>query len=380
MRILLNGTPLLTPLSGVGRYVHATAEAMRKLESNDQFFFFYNGYWSSHLKDQPSTTVQTARNLGRRFGPLYTASRMALEGAFQLTHRFGRFDLYHETCFVPFRFKGPTIVTVLDLSFYHFPETHPPERLRFLKDFFYSRLSRASHFITISEFVRDEMVKHLGLSPKKITVTYPGVDTDFHPRAPKDMGILRTRYGLDLGNYLLFVGNLEPRKNVPLLLRAYARLARPLRRKYPLVLVGANGWLQEGLMDEIDQLGIAEDVKRVGYVPLSDLPTLYSGATVFIYPSLYEGFGLPPVEAMASGCPVVVSSGGSLPEVVGNAAAIVEPLDSENLSRTIEGILEDPVLRSKMRESGLNKAREYRWDHCARATVDVYHRVAENSH
>lgn len=380
MRILLNGIPLLTPLSGVGRYVHATAEAMQRLSPHDRFFFFYNGYWSSSLKTQPSTTVQAARKLGRRFGPLYTASRVTLEGAFQLTHRFGRFDLYHETCFVPFHFKGPTVVTVLDLSFHHFPETHPPERLRFLKTFFYSRLSRAFHFITISKFVRDEMVKHLGLSPEKITVTYPGVDTVFHPRASEDMGMLRTRYGLEPGRYLLFVGNLEPRKNIPLLLRAYARLARPLRRKYPLVLAGANGWLQEGLTDQIDRLEIAEDVKRVGYVPFSDLPTLYSGATVFIYPSLYEGFGLPPVEAMASGCPVVVSSGGSLPEVVGDAAAIVDPLDLENLSRTLEGILEDPVLRSRMREAGLKKARGYRWDHCAQSTLDVYHRVAKNTH
>jgi glycosyltransferase involved in cell wall biosynthesis len=380
MRIVINGIPLLTPLSGVGRYVHATAEAMQRLSPEDQFFFFYHGYWSSHLKCQPSPSVQVARKMGRRFGSLYTLSRVALEGAFQLTHRFGRFDLYHETCFVPFHFKGPTVVTVLDLSFQHFPETHPPERLRFLRNFFYTRLGRAAHFITISQFVRNEMVKYLGLPPEKISVTYPGVDSVFHPRPSEELGLLlRERYGLEPGAYLFFVGNLEPRKNIPFLLQAYSRIPGPLRQKYPLVLAGGVGWMQAGLSDLIDRLGIRGDVKQVGYVPLSDLPILYAGATLFVYPSLYEGFGLPPVEAMASGCPVIVSHAGALPEVVGGAAALIDPLDSDNLTQVIQGILEDPGRRTRMSEDGLKKAVEYRWARCAQATLDVYHGVAKDN-
>lgn len=378
MRALINGIPLLTPLSGVGRYVHSLAASMGRLAPEDRFFFFYNGYWSSKLKGQPSPTVQAARHMGRRFGSLYTASRMALDGAFQLTHHFGRFDLYHETCFVPFRFNGPTVVTVLDLSFHHFPETHPPERLRFLRKFFYSRLNQASHFITISEFVRNEMVQVLGLPPDKISVTYPGVDGVFHPREPETLAVLRTRYGVEPGKFLLFVGSAEPRKNIPLLLQAYSLLSPLLRREFPLVLAGGGGWMQGGLSDLVGRLGISDNVKRLGYVPFSDLPLLYAGAAIFVYPSMYEGFGLPPVEAMASGCPVLVSNGGSLPEVVGEAAVTVDPQNSELFSRSMERILEDPVFRLEKRGAGLLKAREYRWDRCAQSTLDVYHRFGNS--
>ncbi len=377
MRILLNGIPLLTPLSGVGRYVHSMAEAMMRLDDEDLFSFYYYGYWSPRLRGRPSPAVEAARDMGRRFGAVYSASRAMLEGAFRLTHRLGRFDLYHETCFVPFRFNGPTVVTVFDLSFHHFPETHPPERLRFLKETFYARLPWATHFITISEFVRDEMVRNLGIPREKISVTYPGVDDLFRPRGVEELGRLPAAYGLAPGNYILFVGNLEPRKNVGVLLEAYARLPGAVRQRFPLVLAGGEGWGKGDETDRLARLGIAGNVKRVGYVPQNDLPYLYAGASAFVYPSLYEGFGLPPVEAMACGCPTIVSRAGSLPEVVGDAAALVDPKDPAGLSETLRKVLEDPTTRTALREAGIRRARNFNWELCGSATLDVYHRVAE---
>ncbi len=374
MRVLLNGLPVLTPLSGVGYYVHCLSKAMQRLSPEDSFFFFYNGYWSSNLKPQPSPTAKMVRGLSRRFAPVYSGVRLALDASFKMVCRFGRFDLYHETCFIPFPFKGPTIVSVLDLSFYHYPETHPPERVRYFNKHFYSRLDRVSHFVTISNYVKEEMVRYLGISPEKITVTYPGVDDVFNPRSIREQQDVCRRYGIVSGAYILYVGNLEPRKNLQLLLRAYAGLNGSLRQKYPLVLAGATAWKQEGFSEQINRLGIEKNIRRVGYVPQPELPALYSGASVFVFPSLYEGFGLPPVEAMASGCPVIVSNGGSLPEVVGDAAAVVDTMNPDVLKNRLEEILQDAQIRNVMRESGLVQARQFRWNQCAQDTLDVYRR------
>lgn len=297
---------------------------------------------------------------------------MVLDAIFKMACRFGRFDLYHETCFIPFPFKGPTIVSVLDLSFHHYPETHPPERVHYFNKHFYSRLDQASHFITISNYVKGEMVRHLGIAPEKITVTYPGVDDVFYPRSIMEQQEVCRRYNILSGEYILYVGNLEPRKNLQLLLRAYAGLNGSLRQKYPLVLAGATAWKQEGFSDQIKRLGIEGNIRRAGYVAQSDLPALYSGASVFVFPSLYEGFGLPPVEAMASGCPVIVSNGGSLPEVVGDAATVVDTMSPDVLNNRLEEILQDTQMRNVMREAGLVHSRQFRWTQCAQDTLNVY--------
>ncbi len=241
--------------------------------------------------------------------------------------------------------------------------------------YFYSRLDRATHYIAISEASKQEMVKQLNLSPEKISVIPHGVDDHFAPVSTPLLIDTLSKYGLRPGFYILYVGTLEPRKNITNLLRAYATLSGRLREQYPLVLAGGMGWLMEGLDVEIAKLGIQSTTLKTGYIPKEDLPSLYSGATLFVYPSLYEGFGLPPLEAMASGTPVITSNVSSLPEVVGEAGIQVPPEDVKRLGEEMESLLTDDQRRGFLIQKGLERAKQFTWEKCAAMTLEVYDRA-----
>jgi alpha-1,3-rhamnosyl/mannosyltransferase len=375
MRAIINGIPLLSPRSGVGNYIYQNFKTLLSLTHQWDFFFHYGIQCNPHLRDRPIESYASAKSLIRRLGRAYPAYRTSLDLLFAFGQWRRKFDLYHETNYIPMRFNGPTVLTVFDLSFYLFPETHPSERIRYMDRYFYSRLHRASHYITISEAIKQEMVKYLSLSPEKITVTPLGVDNHFKPIVSHLLNETLSRYGLKPGSYVLYLGTLEPRKNITTLLRAYAALSSRLRERYPLVLAGGVGWLMEGLDVEIEKLGIRSTTIKIGYVPREDLPSLYSGAVVFVYPSLYEGFGLPPLEAMASGTPVITSNVSSLPEVVGDAGVQLHPGDVNRLSEEIESFLDDDQRRSFFRQKGLERAKQFTWEKCAAMTLDVYDRI-----
>jgi len=375
MRLIINGIPLLSPRSGVGNYVYQNFKAMLRMPSQWQLNFYYGLIWTSHLKDQIVEPYVSARRIVKRLGNAYPAYRWSLDRLFKLGQRFRKYDLYHETNYIPMPFDGPTLVTVFDLSFHLYRETHPLDRIHHLEKYFYPRLSLANHFITISESSRQEMVKHLGLPLDKITVTHLGLDDYFKPVTGDLLKSGLSQYGLQAGLYILCVGTLEPRKNITAVLQAYALLPKRVQSIYPLVLAGGKGWLMDNLEDEIRQLDIASTTILTGYVPTQHLPALYSGGAVFVYPSLYEGFGLPPLEAMACGTPVITSNVSSLPEVVGDSGIMVDPFDVKRLRDEIERVLEDHSLRASLVNLGIARAKRFTWENCARQTMDVYNRV-----
>lgn len=375
MRVIVNGIPLLSPRSGVGNYVYQNFKSLLRTQSGLDLFFYYGVQWTSHLKDRPVEPYVSARRFVRRLGKAYPIYRTTLDLFFYFGQWQRKFDLYHETNYIPMKFNGPTVLTVFDLSFHLFPETHPAERIRYMDRYFYPRLHRVSHYLTISDTVKQEMVKYLSLSPENITVTPLGVDDNFRPIPTPLLNGALSKYALKSGSYILYIGTLEPRKNITNLLRAYALLSPRLREQYPLVLAGGMGWLMEGLDTEIAKLGIQSTTIKTGYVPREDLPSLYSGAAVFVYPSLYEGFGLPPLEAMACGTPVITSNVSSLPEVVGEAGIQVPPEDVERLSEEIESLLGDDQRRTFLIQKGLERAKQFTWERCAGMTLEVYNRV-----
>lgn len=340
-----------------------------------KFHYFYGLVWTSYLKDQIVEPYVSARRIVKRLGNAYPAYRWSIDRLFKIGQKFRKYDLYHETNYIPMPFDGPTVITVFDLSFRLYRETHPEDRVRHMEKYFYPRLNLADHFITISEASRQEMVKHLGLSASKITVTYLGLDDYFKPIMGDELKSGLSPYGLEAGSYILYVGTLEPRKNITTLLQAYALLPKRTRSDYPLILAGGKGWLMEKLEEEIKTLDIASTTILTGYVPVDHLPALYCGATVFVYPSLYEGFGLPPLEAMACGTPVITSNVSSLPEVVGNAGILVNAHDVQKLKEEIESVVEDSDYRNMLSKLGLERARQFTWEACAKQTIDVYSRV-----
>ncbi len=378
MRIIVNGIPLLSPRSGVGNYVYQNFKALLSLRSEWDVSFYYGVQWSASLRDRPAEPYVSARKFIRRLRKGYPAYRATLDFLFGVGQWWRKDDLYHETNYVPMKYNGPTVLTVFDLSFHLFPETHPPERIRYMERYFYPRLERVTRFITISEAIKQEMIEHLGLPKDKITVTPLGVDENFKPIFPDQLRPAIKKYGLKRGSYILYIGTLEPRKNIINLLKAYSILPFSLREQYPLVLAGGTGWLMEGLDREIEQLHIQKTVIKTGYVPKEDLPSLYSGAVIFVYPSLYEGFGLPPLEAMACGTPVITSSVSSLPEVVGDAGVLVHPEDVEKLAEEMQDLLTNPPRRQILSAMGLERSKHFTWGKCASKTLEVYDRVVRN--
>jgi glycosyltransferase involved in cell wall biosynthesis len=281
-------------------------------------------------------------------------------------------QLLHGPAFVgPLLGSVPFVVTVHDLSFLLYPAGfRKPNRL-YLTAFTRWSVQRARRVIAVSDSTKRDVVRLYGISPDNVDVVHNGVDPCFQPLPASETTAFRAKQGLP-ERFLLFVGTLEPRKNVIRLIESYAQL--PAHRP-PLILVGGKGWLYDQIFARVKSLGLDDNVRFAGFVPPEDLPKWYNAATLFVYPSLYEGFGLPPLEAMACGTPVVTSTASSLPEVVGQAALLVDPADTEALTDAMNRVLGDQVLQERMRAKGLLQAQGFSWQETARRTADSYRRA-----
>ncbi|MDO8592010.1 MAG: glycosyltransferase family 1 protein [bacterium] len=266
---------------------------------------------------------------------------------------FSRFPL--------FRAKSATIV--YDASFESVPQFVDANNRQFLSKMVRKAVNKSDLIITISKHAKEELVNFYNIPAKKVIIAYPAVDrTIFYKRSRTEIATTKNQYGLP-GNYLLFVGNIEPRKNISGLIEAYTKLPVELCQRYPLLLIGANGWLTEDIFSKIDS---AEEkgypiVRPNKYVADSDLPAIYSGATLLVYPSHYEGFGIPPLEAMACGVPVICGDNSSLPEAVGDAGLMVNSSDTAAISNAIEKLLQDEHSREELIEKGYQQVRKFSW-------------------
>jgi alpha-1,3-rhamnosyl/mannosyltransferase len=375
MRILLNGLSVFYPISGVGRYTVELAHSLKSLLGERTVFL----YGRDPAQDRDFGPDQTesgllpgihhhVKKILRKI-PGVTAAGYSWESR-RFRSFIRRFDpsLYHETKYAILDSgEIPTVTTVYDLSFLRHPEWHPGDRVRLFEKFCLKRLPQVEGIITISEFSRREIMNVRGVDPGKIHVTPLGISERFHPGLDGLEGLPE--------RYILFLGNLEPRKNLTGLLNAYRNLPRMLQKRHPLVIAGAKGWGTKELDRALRSFHEGERPILAGYIPQRSLPRLYGGAAIFVYPSLYEGFGLPVLEAMASGVPVITSSSTSLPEVVGDAGMLVNPLDTDDLRRAMVELLEDENKRQALAEEGIRRAKLFSWENCARQTLSVYARV-----
>jgi glycosyltransferase involved in cell wall biosynthesis len=289
-----------------------------------------------------------------------------------LAARRAGLDLLHGMAGVgPLGSGCPFVVTIHDLSFLFYPQSFRPLNRFYLKLFARLSARRARRVIAVSESTKRDAVKQYGVTPEQVDVVYNGVDPAFRPLPTDQVSAFRADRGLP-EQFILFVGTLEPRKNIARLIQAYAQLpgARP-----PLIFVGGKGWFYDEIFALVERLNLGAEVHFAGYVPTDDLPWWYNAADLFVYPSLYEGFGLPPLEAMACGTPVVTSTASSLPEVVGQAGLLVDPADTEGLAVAMEQCLTDADLRARMKAMGLARAAVFSWRETARRTVDSYRRA-----
>lgn len=268
----------------------------------------------------------------------------------------------------------PMVVTIHDLTLRLMPNYHPVRRRTAMGPLLGPSARRAARVIAVSETSKRDIVRLLGVAAEKVSVIYEAAGPAFSPRPASRVRRVLERYGLD-HPYILFVGTIEPRKNLLRLVRAFAQLRAEGRRER-LVLVGALGWAYAPLFAEIERLGLGDSISHLGFVGDDDLVALYNGAAVFVFPSLYEGFGLPPLEAMACGTPVVTSSTSACAEVATGGALLVDPTDETAIATAIRQVLTDPALAADLRRRGSARAAEFSWQRAAEQTLAVYESVA----
>ena len=372
LSVALGASSLIRPLTGIGQYTLHIAQVLDR-EADLAMLYFYGYEWAERAEPREVPHVALAKKWVKRLMPRpYEISRAIQQNRFNAGVSARRPDLYHETNFLPFEFDGPVVLTIHDLSYLRYPETHPDLRVRIMNKLLPPAIAKAAHLLADSEFTRQEVIGEFGVPADRITTTLLGVSSAFVPRDRAHCDATLRRYGLDYGSYVLAVGTLEPRKNLLQVIRAYVGLPMKVALRHPLVIVGGKGWKSEETDLALSTLLADGRAKHLGYVPEDDLPVIYSAARLFVFPSLYEGFGLPAAEAMASGVPVIVSDRASLPEVVGDAGITIKPGDVDGMQDVIERLLEDAEERGRRAAAGIAQAQTLTWERCGRMTAQAY--------
>jgi glycosyltransferase involved in cell wall biosynthesis len=369
LKLVLSVEALSPNPTGIGRYAWELAQRLPAHPLLANVRFYRHGRWVNNLHsllDEPPALAQHTQSIRFRLPRRVRNWGMAVACRGSVFHGP---NFFLPTC------ADIGVITVHDLSVFKFPETHPADRLKQFERDFSRSVAQAAHVITDSQSTRTEVIAFTGLPATRVTAVPLGVSDAFKPMADQEAAVPLQKYGLTPRAYALCVSTLEPRKKVGELLAAWRLLPHGLRKAYPLVLVGTNGWLSQALQVEIAQCEAQGWVKRLGYVPEQDLPLLYAGAAVFVYPSTYEGFGLPPIEAMACGVPVVVSNQSCIPEVTQGAGLMVDPDDVEEFSAALEKSLTDTPWRQGAIDAGKLIAASYTWQRCVEETISVYQLV-----
>ena len=371
MRIGIDGLPLLTPLTGVGHYTLELARALSVLAPTDEFQLLAPRAPSRAIAEKLNHGLAT--NLHwiqpKRFNLYWWGAGLPLH------LRRSSLDLFHGTNFeIPFWNKRPAVLTVHDLSPLLHPEKHEKRLARRLRWRLPLMVKSAAMIITPTESVKRELCGQLGADPEKVAVT-PEAPRSVFKRVEREK-TLETRRRLGIrDNFILFVGTIEPRKNLSTLARAFDEILRQTSLRPQLVIAGKEGWLMNDLFRFINGAGIQDDVCFTGYLGDDDLRALYSSCTLFVYPSLYEGFGLPPLEAMACGAPLITSRIPSIMETVESAACLVDPTNMQELAGAMVQLLEDPEAREQLSTLGAQHVRKFTWERTASLTLEIYKKV-----
>ena len=345
MRIALDGMPLASPLTGVGHYTAELARNLAVVSPSDSFRF-----------------ISPAGLLKRRWWSLGLPLHLLRNS----------FDLFHGTNYeIPFWSRRPTVVTIHDLSMLLLSGVHRDDLISRSRWRLPWMAKRASKIITPSNAIKNELCEALGIHPDKVAVTPEAPRPVFKRR--EDPELLR-RLGIE-GNFILFVGTIEPRKNLRRLVEAFDQMLRNTSLSPKLVIAGGQGWMMDDFVSFIEEKEVADRVYLTGYLHDEDLCALYSACTAFIYPSLYEGFGLPPLEAMACGAPVITSQTPALRETVGNAARLVDPENISDIAQAMTEMFSDQKARKHYAELGNAQVRNFSWEQTALKTLEVYRDV-----
>ncbi len=354
----------LTERTGTENYTYNLIEAIKRLDQTNKYTLYFNKL--------PQYFEITQPNMSTRYIPMprfWTQVRLLAETMINPP----------DILFIPAhtlplirRAKLKTIVTIHDLGSEYLPQHHQFPQKYYLNSSTKFATRFADQIIAVSESTKKDLIKKLSADPKKITVIHEGIDTNFFKPAPSaDVKTVRTKLGLN-SPYLLFVGTVQPRKNLEFLIEAFSKVKTS---NLDLIIAGKPGWLYEETYQAPKKYEVEDRVKFIGFVPTEELPALYTGAEAFVFPSLYEGFGLPLLEAMACGCPVIAADNSSIPEVVGEAGILVKTNDQKAWQKAIKTLISDPKLASEMIKKGYRQAEKFTWDKTAARTIKLFEKV-----
>jgi len=369
MRIGIDARLVYYSQAGIGQYILHLVNGLAAVDQENEYYLLQSRKDDTSILDHPSF---------RRVS-LWTPSHHRLE-RYSMNVELVRLglDVLHSPDFIPpHRPSCKSVITIHDLAFLLYPHFLTKESARY-----YGHIDQAvrwtDHIVAVSKNTKRDTVQHLGVPEDKITVVYEAANPIFRPidrQQARDQ--VRDRHGVD-GPYILFVSTIEPRKNVPTLLRALNQLMACYRTDVRLVLAGGKGWLYEDAFSVVEELKLDDRVHFVGRVSSEELLYLYNAAELLAHPAFYEGFGLPPLEAMACGLPVIVSNVASLPEVVGDAGLLIDPHDVDELTVAMWRVLSDGALNQEMRQKGLRQAGQFSWERAARETAAIYQLVGQS--
>jgi glycosyltransferase involved in cell wall biosynthesis len=369
VQVAIDYTPAVRQSAGVGRYTRGLVEALAEIDFDDQYVLFCAGGAPARSSWPPNFRVRRSAIPSRWLTAAWNKWGLPLPAeAFT-----GGCDLFHSPDFVlpPLR-SARGIVTVHDLSFMRLPTCADPGLRSYLERSVPRAVGAAHRVLADSWNTRNDLIELLQVDPDKISVVTAGVDKIFAPVHDSDrLAQARVRYGLPR-QFLISVGTLEPRKNYTRLISAYARMRRKTGLPHELAIVGKPGWLYDDIYEQVQAEGVGEQIRFLGFVPDVDLAALYTLAELMVFPSLYEGFGIPPLEAMACGTPVVSSNNSSLPESVGNAALTVNAEDIEGIADAMAEVLGDSSLHARLIELGRIQAAKFTWHSAAQELLVVY--------
>jgi glycosyltransferase involved in cell wall biosynthesis len=365
--ICIDCSPLLVRSAGVKTYLHHWLNAMRAIDPAAIRTFL--------APNRPGLVHEG----GLRLHPLQIATLLALN---RLPSVFGnmlapRCDIFHVSNLLRNTPKGPRLTaTIHDLTAWILPDCHTPANVAADRAFAERVLKRADGLIAVSENTRQDAIRILGIPPGKIRVVHLGVPPSYTSVASESIARLAEAYSLRKP-WFLSVGTIEPRKNIDTLLASWQSLPASFRSEYELIVAGLPGWHSETTMKKLSHAnGEGQGVRYLGYVPEADLPALTAGAAALVYPSLYEGFGIPVAQAMAAGCPVITSNVSSLPEITGGAALLIDPRSEAELSAAIRRVGESPDLRRRMQAEGIERARGFTWERAAAESLRYFSEIA----
>lgn len=368
-KVIVNAIPLRGPMNGIGRYIRSIFTELSEKKDID-LEFFYGTYFSKKLEGDAAINPALL-SVAKKFPFYYALRELYVSRAIKYKIKKNK-CIYHNPNFISYKLNVPIVTNIHDISFIKYPEYHPKKRVDFLTAHIKNSISISDIILTDSNFIRDEIIDYFKISQDRVVSIPLAADETFTKLKFNDIDQVLSSVNLTYKKYFLSVSTIEPRKNIISAIKAFISLPTKIQNEYPFVIVGGGGWLNSDFYSLISPLIATKKIILLGYLAEEKLPSLYAGAKLFIYPSIYEGFGLPILEASACATPVITSNTSSIPEIASSFAVMVNPINIDDICSGIMSIISNDSFEKKLITNGLYSTKKYTWANTANQTLKIY--------